>query len=244
MPADIPPAAATHDQTANLITPTAIRGQAITDLLSNFPSEGSWDIIDDVPGELPKIALMETARAIWTLRFDGSSTTSEGGAGIVLSKSTEEAVAMSFKLDFPCTNNMAEYEAYLMGLVVAREMGIKHLQVIGDSNLVVCQAKGDFALKEPSLAPYKAMTQRLEDSFEEFNIEHSLRSDNRFTDALATFGSKFKFEGATTDVTIVKRPIPVLQMLKEEFFDELLGQTNWQSPFKEALLSPNEKDHL
>ena len=66
-------------------------------------------------------------------------------------------MAMSFKLDFPCTNNMVEYEAYLMGLVVAHEMGIKHLQVIGDSNLVVFQARGVFALKEPSLAPYSAM---------------------------------------------------------------------------------------
>ena len=80
---------------------------------------------------------MEIARAVWTLHFDGSSTTSKGGARIVLSKSTGETVGMSFKLDFPCTNNMAEYEAYLTGLAVAREMGIKHLRVIGDSNLVV-----------------------------------------------------------------------------------------------------------
>ena len=76
----------------------------------------------------------------------------------------------------------------MKGLAIAREMGIKCLQVIGDSNLVVCQARGDFALREPSLAPYKAMAQRLEDFFEEFNIEHSLRSDNHFADALATLG--------------------------------------------------------
>ena len=151
---------------------------------------------------------------------------------------------MSFKLDFPCTNNMAEYEAYLMGLEVAREMGVKHLQVIGDSNLVVCQARGDFALKEPSLAPYRAMAQRLEDSFEEFNIEHSLRFDNLFVDALATLGLKVRFEGATIDVPIVKRPIPVVQVLKEEFFNQPLGQTDWRSPFKEALLSLVKKDHL
>ena len=86
---------------------------------------------------------------------------------------------MSFKLNFPCTNNIAEYEAYLTGLVVVREMGIKHLRVIGDSNLVVCQAKGEFALKEPSLAPYRAMAQMLEDSIEDFDIQHSQRSDNR-----------------------------------------------------------------
>ena len=170
------------------ITPIAVRGQAIVDLLSNFLGEDSWDITDDVLGELLVVALMEAAGALWTLHFDGSSTTSEGGDGIVLSKSIEETMGMSFKLDFPCTNNMAEYEAYLTSLVVAREMGIKHLQVIEDSNLVVCQARGDFALKEPFLAPYRAMAQRLEDSFEEFNIEHSLRSDNRFADALATLG--------------------------------------------------------
>ena len=78
---------------------------------------------------------------------------------------------MSFKLDFPCTNNMIEYESYLTGLAVAREMGIKHLQVIGDLNLVVSQVKGNFALKEPSLASYRAIAQMLEDSFEEFDIE-------------------------------------------------------------------------
>ena len=88
--------------------------------------------------------------------------------------------------------------------------------------MVIYQAKGDFALKEPSLAPYRAMAQRLEDSFEEFNIEHFLRFDNRFADALPTLGSKVSFEGATINVTIVKRPIPVVQMLKDEFFDQLL----------------------
>ena len=159
---------------------------------------------------------MEIVRVVWTLRFDESSTTSEEGARIAMSKNTEETVTMSSKLDFPCTNNMVEYKAYLTGLMVAHEMGIKHLQVIGDTNLVVCQARGDFALKEPSLALYRAMAQRLEGSFEEFNIEHSLRFDNCFADALATLGSKVSFEGATTDVTIVKRPILVVQMLKEE----------------------------
>ena len=140
-----------------IITPIVVRGQAITDLLSNFPGEDNWNITNDVPSELPKIALMETARAVWTLHFDGSFTTTKEGVGMVLSKNIGETVAMSFKLYFPCTNNMAEYEAYLMGLAVAHKIGIKHLQVIGDSNLVIYLAKGYFALKEPSLAPYRAM---------------------------------------------------------------------------------------
>ena len=88
------------------------------------------------------------------------------------------------------------------------------------------------------------MAQRLEDSFEEFTIEHSQRSDNRFANALATLGSKFSFEVATTNVTIVKMPILIVQMLKEESFDQSLEQTDWRSSLKEELLSPDEKNHL
>jgi ribonuclease HI len=95
------------------------------------------------------------------LKFNGSSTAASAGAGIVLYKDDGEVVTKSFKFDFPCSNNAAEYEAYLVGLAIAYEMGIKHLQVIGDSNLVVCQARGEFSLKEPSLAPYRALAQKL-----------------------------------------------------------------------------------
>ena len=66
-----------------------------------------------------------------------------------------------------------QYEAYLAGLAIAYEMGIKHLRVIGDSNLVVCQARGEFSLKEPSLASYKALAQKLEAKFSTFEIEHA-----------------------------------------------------------------------
>ena len=92
-----------------------MKGQAIADLLSNFLGEDSWDVTDDVPRELPAVALIETAGVVWTLHFDGFSTTSKGGDGLVLSKNTRETVGMLFKLDFPCINNMAEYEAYLTG---------------------------------------------------------------------------------------------------------------------------------
>jgi ribonuclease HI len=95
--------------------------------------------------------------AAWTLRFDGSFTAMSSGAGIVLFRDDGEAIPKSFKLDFPCSNNAVEYEAYLAGLAVACEMGIKHLKVIGDSNLIVCQAREEFSLKEPSLAPYRAL---------------------------------------------------------------------------------------
>ena len=44
------------------------------------------------------------------------------------------------------------------------------------------------------------------------------------------------------EVTIIKKPIPVIQMLKEEFFGQPLDQADWQFPIKEALLSPSSKE--
>jgi ribonuclease HI len=129
------------------------------------------------------------ADSVWTLKFDGSSTATSAGAGIVLYKDDGEAVTKSFKFDFPCSNNAAEYKAYLAGLAIAYEMGIKHLRIIGESNLVVCQARGEFSLKEPSLAPYRALAQKLEAKFSTFEIEHAQRNENRYADALATLGS-------------------------------------------------------
>ena len=90
------------------------------------------------------------------MKFDGSSTTQSGGVGVVLYHKEDKAVALSFKLEFPCSNNTVEYEAYLTGLATTFKMGIKHLRVMGDSNLMVCQTKGSFSLKEPSLSPYRA----------------------------------------------------------------------------------------
>jgi ribonuclease HI len=159
-------------------TPTGIKSQAIADLLAQFPGDDSSTISDEVPGEINEVFLTSLADSIWTLRFDGSSTTTSAGVAIVLHKDDGEAVTKSFKFDFSCSNNAAEYEAYLAGLVIAYEMGIKHLRVIGDSNLMVCQARGEFSLKEPSLALYRALTQKLEAKFSTFEIEHAQRNEN------------------------------------------------------------------
>ena len=72
---------------------------------------------------------------------------------------------------------------------MALEMGVKHLKVLGDLNLVVCQTKGIFSLKEPNLAPYRAMTQKMEERFLTFEIEHAPRNKNQFADMLAALGS-------------------------------------------------------
>ena len=154
-------------------TPKAVKSQAIADLLAQFPREEEFPLDDEVPGE---VAVAEEVREQWVMKFDGSSTTHSGGVGVVLFHEKDKAVALSFKLEFPCLNNTAEYEAYLTRLAIALEIGVKRLKVLGDSNLVVCQAKGSFSLKEPSLAPYRAMAQRMEEKFSTFEMKIGLRT--------------------------------------------------------------------
>jgi ribonuclease HI len=172
------------------------------------------------------------------LKFDGFSTSTSSGAGIVLIREDGEIIAKSFKLDFSCSNNASEYETYITGLAIAHEMGIKHLKVIGDSNLIICQAKGEFSLKEPSLAPYRALAQKLEEKFETFEISHAMRSGNHYADELAALGSQISFEGLEVDVTINKRSAPITDLLKEEFEEQLLDTEDWRTAINTKLMSP------
>uniref|UniRef100_A0A2N9FCJ7 RNA-directed DNA polymerase n=1 Tax=Fagus sylvatica TaxID=28930 RepID=A0A2N9FCJ7_FAGSY len=219
-------------------TPTAIKSQAIADLLAQFPGEDSSSISHEVPGEIGEALLADLADSTWTLKFDGSSTSSSSGAGIVLTREDGETIAKSFKLDFSCSNNASEYEAYITGLVIAHEMGIKHLRVIGDSNLIICQTKGEFSLKEPSLALYRALAQKLEEKFHTFEISHAMRCENRYADALATLGSQVSFEGSKVDITIDKRSMPITDLLKEKFKEQNLDAEDWRTPIRAKLMSP------
>ena len=136
---------------------------------------------------------------------------------VVLYHEEDKAVALSFKLEFPYLNNTVEYEAYLTGLATALEMGVKRWRVMGDSNLVIYQTKGSFSLKEPSLAPYRAMAQKMKKKFSTFEIEHTPRNENRFADALVALGSQIIFEGDSTRIEVSKRKESIIEMLKERF---------------------------
>uniref|UniRef100_A0A2N9FWZ9 Integrase catalytic domain-containing protein n=1 Tax=Fagus sylvatica TaxID=28930 RepID=A0A2N9FWZ9_FAGSY len=192
-------------------TPTAVKSQAIADLLAQFPGEDNSFITDEVPGEINEVFLAGLADSVWTLRFDGSSTATSAGAGIVLYKDDGEAVTKIF-------------QAIL--------------------TLVVCQARGEFSLKEPSLAPYRALAQKFEARFSTFEIEHAQRNENRYADALATLGSQMAFEGEEMDVTICKKAKPITESLRKEFEELSQDQEDWRAPIKAKLVSPADTADL
>ncbi|XP_050245996.1 uncharacterized protein LOC126694008 [Quercus robur] len=115
-------------------TPKAVKSQAIADLLAQFPGKEESSLSEEILGE---VAMTEILGKKWTMRFDGSATTTSNGVGVVLSCENGDTIPLSFKLGFSCSNNTVEYEAYLTRLTIALNIGVKHIRVLRDSNLVV-----------------------------------------------------------------------------------------------------------
>ncbi|XP_063942119.1 uncharacterized protein LOC135149915 [Daucus carota subsp. sativus] len=71
----------------------------------------------------------EKPKEYWLLFFDGASKTKGSGAGLVLQSPDGFTVEYAIKLDFPTTNNEAEYEALIAGLGLARTLRVKNLKM-------------------------------------------------------------------------------------------------------------------
>lgn len=71
--------------------------------------------------------------------FDGAANFKGVGIGEVLISESVQHYLASGKIRFPYTNNMAEYEACIIGIRMAVDMNIKELLVIGDSDLLMHQ---------------------------------------------------------------------------------------------------------
>jgi ribonuclease HI len=62
----------------------------------------------------------------WKMNFDGARSRSGKGAGIVLVSPTEKSHNFAFRLEFDATNNVAEYEALLLGPRNCKRYGDKN----------------------------------------------------------------------------------------------------------------------
>ena len=67
----------------------------------------------------------------------GASTQVSAGASVVLISPLKETIHLSYKIDFKTTKNVAEYEAFLLGVNAAKKMGIMCLKIFGDVDLII-----------------------------------------------------------------------------------------------------------
>ena len=69
----------------------------------------------------------------WTMYFDGSLMKKGVNAGLVFVSPLGVRMRYMVRLHFPSSNNVAEYEALVNGLRIAIELGIRRLDIRGDS---------------------------------------------------------------------------------------------------------------
>uniref|UniRef100_A0A2N9FQA7 Uncharacterized protein n=1 Tax=Fagus sylvatica TaxID=28930 RepID=A0A2N9FQA7_FAGSY len=156
---------------------TAIKAQALADFIAEFTSK------DDEPTEDVEQA------SKWTVNIDGSSTKDSGGVGIVLRSPEGDIIKQAIRLQYPTTNNEAEYEALLVGLKTAKILGATELDVRSDSQLVVGQVNGDYEAKEGRMQQYLQLVRHQISQFREVRLCRVPREQNTEADQLAKSAS-------------------------------------------------------
>ncbi|MBI2068431.1 MAG: ribonuclease HI family protein [Deltaproteobacteria bacterium] len=118
---------------------------------------------------------------------DGAARGNPGpaGAGAVLFDGEGRVVEELTSYLGETTNNVAEYEALLLGLRKARELKATEIEIQADSELMVRQLSGEYRVKNEGLKPLFQEAVRLLREFEKYSIKHIDRSLNKEADRLA-----------------------------------------------------------
>ncbi|XP_034693705.1 uncharacterized protein LOC117920345 [Vitis riparia] len=172
------------------VTQKSVKGSIVADHLASLLISDDRSVDDDFPNE--QIISM-TSITGWRLYFDGAANQSGFGIGILLISPQGDHIPRSVRLAFSdhhrLTNNIVEYEACIIGLETALDLGIRQLEIHGDSNLVIKQTQGIWRTRDEKLKPYHAYLDLLIDRFDVLRYIHLPRAENQFANALATLAS-------------------------------------------------------
>jgi len=133
---------------------------------------------------------MSEAPKQWLLMVDGAArgNPGEAGCGAVISDENGVVVKQMSRYLGRTTNNVAEYEALLMGLEALLELGQKHVVVQSDSQLMVRQLNGEYRVKDEKLKVLFERAKHLLRRLGSYRILHVRREMNKLADRLANRG--------------------------------------------------------
>ncbi|RDX93527.1 rnhA, partial [Mucuna pruriens] len=173
------------------VNQTAVKGSALADQLAYHPSPDTEPWSHEFPDEHLMVTAADKTQHFdeWTMWFDGASNVVGNGVGVVLISPGDQCFPFAAKLGFDCTNNMAEYEACTMGLLMALEFQVKRLKVFGDSALVIYQLRGEWETRDAKLIPYHDHVRDIMIAFDAVTFCHVPRKENQMADALATLSA-------------------------------------------------------
>ena len=141
------------------------------------------------------------------MSFDGSCGKAGSGDGVQIHNANK---GYSYKLDFQCTNNIAEYEALLLGLHLLKDLVAKKISAQGDSELVIKKIKGDHSTKNPRLTEYRNATLDLLKTFEKYQLTFIPRAQNYLFNELAFATNNCQIPHATEQYTVKVKDWPTM----------------------------------
>ena len=100
---------------------TTIKGQVVADFIAEF-TLGEGQLVEE--------------KEQWNIYTDGSSNRRVGEADVVIQTPQGEKIQCMIRLDFPTTNNEAEYETLVARLDLAKAAGVENIVVHCDSQVV------------------------------------------------------------------------------------------------------------
>jgi ribonuclease HI len=120
------------------------------------------------------------------VHVDGGARGNPGpaAAACVISTSAGDVLGEHARLLGTQTNNVAEYQALLLGLQRARELGASEVDVVGDSELIAKQVQGIYKVKHPAMRPLHQQAMAALRGFDRWSIRTVPRAQNARADAL------------------------------------------------------------
>src|SRR3954470_12493112 len=108
--------------------------------MAENPATGPEKLYEDIQDETAEVhfAQITLEDQVWQMFFDGASRVNPSedlamGVGIVIISPHQQVIPRALTLTKPCSNNIAEYNALLIGMKIAHGQGIKNLEAYGDS---------------------------------------------------------------------------------------------------------------
>ena len=120
------------------------------------------------------------------VNVDGGSRGNPGPAAIaaVVATPDGEILEEGSETIGPATNNVAEYRALLLGIELAVAQRAREVELVGDSELIVRQVKGEYKVKDATMRKLHAEVKRALQPFERWTIRHVRREQNAEADRL------------------------------------------------------------
>ena len=138
-------------------------GQVLADLVTEFiePSLEESGERPSIDGKLVgMISLQEYLP--WKVYVDGAANQKGPGVGLVVVSPKRIIIEKFLRLGFSATNNKAQYEVLLEGMVMVQKMGGRAVEMFSDSMLVVGQVKGELEARDVIMQEYLNQARHLQ----------------------------------------------------------------------------------